>query len=507
MTALVIVVVIATAVISRLGGKKAEDETNKLTRVSTIALKDYQANLGYVSANGTVESLEQADLRSQANGPVSRVYAKVGDTVSQNSIILTVENRDQAASLQSAQAVLKSQEARLDELKRGARTEEIAIAENRVSSAQQTLEDTKRQQDVSVKNAQASLFNTSLQAIPASGNVSKATIAITGTYTGDKEGVYLLRIYNSGGGPRFYISGLETADGAVKTTGPEQMGRLGLYVQFSTTSVFGDDAWTIEVPNKQSASYTQVKNAYDASIQGRTSAINAAENQLSAAKRDLELKLAGATNEQIRGQQASVDQARASVAAASAQYDKTIIRTPIAGTISTVSVKYGELLTPGQAVASVVSKGGMQVKAFLSEVDIEFITQDAEVVIGEKVKGKVSRWSPSVNPVTKTAEVQIIVLDSDKSGLTVGQNANVKISTAPSGEVVGGYKLPVQSVRITQNGAFVFVVNNDSVLEEKQVEVGQVTGETVEIKNGLSSSMVIVSTVYELKAGQKVTVQ
>ncbi len=507
MTALVVIVVLATAVFSRIGGKKEENQAQTLTRVSTISLKDYQANLGFVSASGTVESLEQADLRSQANGPVSRVYAKVGDAVRENSIILTIENRDQAASLASAQAILKSQEARLDELKRGARTEEIAVAETRVKSAQQTLEDTKKQQDVAVKNAQSALFNTGLQAIPSSGNVSKSAITITGTYSGEKEGTYLIRVYNSGTGPRFFASGIENADGMVRTNAPEPLGKLGLSLQFNSTNVYGDDTWTIDVPNKQSASYTQVKNAYDSAVQGRVSAVNAAQSQLDSAKRDLELRLAGASNEQIRAQQASVDQARASVAAAASQYDKTIVRTPIAGTIANVTVKYGELLTPGQAVASVVSKGGMQIKAFISEADIEYITQDAEVTINENVKGKVSRWSPSVNPVTKTAEVQIVVIDPEKSGLTVGQNANIKIATAPSGETVGGFKLPVQSVQITQNGAYVFVVNSENILEEKKVEIGAVTGETVEVKSGLNSNMTIVSTVYELKAGQKVSVQ
>ena len=90
----------------------------------------------------------------------------------------------------------------------------------------------------------------------------------------------------------------------------------------------------------------------------------------------------------------------------------------------------------------------------------------------------------------------------------MGQNASVKIagkqSTSGEGPV---FLLPLQSVKLFPGGASVFTVKDDSTLEEKSVTLGNISGETVEVTKGLTPEMKIVSTVYELKAGQKVSVE
>lgn len=507
MGAIIAIVVLITAVVSRLGGPKADTaETTQETRIGVIALKDYQQDLGFVSASGSVEALDQAEIRSQVSAPVSRVNVSVGTQVGAGQVLITADNRDIAAQLAQAQAGLKSQEARLDELRKGLRNEELALAQSQLNQAKQALEDTKQQSDLAIKNAQLNLFNSGLQAIPNPTNVTKPTVTITGTYTGTQMGSYIIRTYNSGGGARFFASGLENADGPIVTTAPEKLGKLGLFIQFSTTSVVTDDFWTVSVPNTSSPTYTMNKSAYDSALQNRTNAINAAQSALDAAQKGYDLKIAGASDEQIRIQQAAVDQARASVQAASAQYDKTIIRSPISGTVSAITVKYGELLSPGVSVATVVSQGGLQVKTYVSESDRQLLADDAEADLGNGVVGKVVRMSPSVDQATKGVEVQIAVIDPSKSGLTVGQNAQVKIKTKTGGANTVGFRLPIQAVNISQNGAAVFLVK-DGVLEEHKVEIGAVAGEQVEIRSGLTSDMTIASTVYELKNGQKVVVQ
>ena len=60
-------------------------------------------------------------------------------------------------------------------------------------------------------------------------------------------------------------------------------------------------------------------------------------------------------------------------------------------------------------------------------------------------------------------------------------------------------------MRIASDGAFVYLVENGA-LSERPVQLGAVSGEFVEVKSGISADMSIVSPVYELKVGEKVSV-
>ena len=509
MGALVVAVILFTAVFSRFSGKSASTNTvQPLSKVVLASVKDFMKDRGAISANGSVESLEQAELKSQASGPVTRIYSQIGTKVSAGQTLVSLQNADVSAQLAQAQAGLKAQEAKLSEMRTGARTEQVNIIQAKVDALAQGLEDTKKQQDVLVDNALSSMLNAGLAAIPdTSNNINAGNPTITGLYTGKEKGEYKLTLYMGGNGLHFQVTGLESASGLVSTY-PVEMGSKGLFIQFPSVNMPTDNVWSISLPNTQSAGYSAANNAYNLAVESRNTAVNGAKNALNAAQKELDLTLAGATNQQIQAQEAAVEQAQASVRAIAAQLDKTIIRSPINGTVSVIAVKYGELVTPGQLVASVVNKGGLQVKAYLSDYDMPYVEVGAEAQINDSITGKVVRVSPSIDPRTKNIEVNVAVDSPEASGLVVGQNASVKITAKQSSSGEGPvFLLPLQSVKIVPGGASIFVVNADSVLEEKAVTLGNVSGETVTVTKGLTPEMKIVSTVYELKAGQKVSVE
>ncbi|MCK9578397.1 efflux RND transporter periplasmic adaptor subunit [bacterium] len=303
----------------------------------------------------------------------------------------------------------------------------------------------------------------------------------------------------------FQTSGLEDTTGLVNTVA-QPLGKKGLFIQFPTNQIATGN-WTVNIPNTQAASYNANKNAYEAAIQARQSAIDAAKSAVETAQATLDLKNAGATNEQIKTQEAAVEQAQASVDAINAQLQKTVITAPISGTVSAISVKYGELITAGQSVVSIVNKSGLQIKAYISGSDLESIEEGANVDISENVKGIVNKISPSVDSKTKSAELNILVIDPEKSELIVGQNVSVKIETKESANGKNTYSLPLQAVGISSDYSYVYIVDSNSNLEEVKVTTGAINGENIEILNGLTSDMKIVSTVYEFKKGQKVVAQ
>lgn len=508
MGALALVVVFVAAAGAQVARRNAKiaAEVDTTPRVSTIAAKDYSKDTATVSGSGSVESVQQAELSSQVSSTVDKINTSIGSQVKAGQVLVTLKGSDAAAQVAQAQAVLQSQQARLDELKAGSRTEEINITETQLKAAQQALLDTQRQQDIVVSNAYKNLMSTGLSAEGALANVGSAQVIVTGTYNGAVQGQYSLVAYMTGSTPRFHVNGLEVADVEAAPT-PKPLGKGGLFIQVTGTPQ-GNDSWTISVPNIKSSSYTANKAVYDASLQGRDTALNAAKSQVATLQSQLALKLAGATSEQIRAQEAAVAQARANVALASSQYEKTIIRAPIDGAIAALPVKYGELVSPGQVIVSLVNQGGLLVKAFVSESDITRIAVGAQVQITETVIGTVARISPSVGAQNKTVQVDILVQDPSRSGLISGQNVTVKIATVGASQAPANtFLLPLQAVKITVNGSFVFTVSQDGILKQIAVTTANTQGEFVEVISGVNSDMQLVSPVYELQDGEKVIVQ
>lgn len=503
----IILAVIAIGILTRLGSSGAKDENTKsnLARVTLLPVDDLTSNSGNASANGTVESLEQVELRSQFGGPVVRINTALGRRVSRGQILVSLQNADLYAQAAQAAAGLKAQEARLAEMRKGLRTEELDLLETAVTAARDGYENTKRQQDVLVQNAYRAMLSTGLAAFANPGNTGGAVVTITGAYNGTVEGEYRIKIYDSGIGLQFQYSGLETGDGLVSTN-PQPLGNRGLYIQFSTKVIPLQDGWSVQIPNTQSVYYVSNYSMYQTALAGRESAVSGAKNALAAAEAQLALRRAGATNEQLLAQEAAVESARASVQLVSAQIEKTVARAPISGTVASLPVKFGELVSPGQVMAMIVNATGVKVKAYFSSSDLPRLKPGSAAIIDEKIPGSILAVSPSIDPVNKTIEVAIAINNNKTTPLISGQSVHVVVP-GNGAQQSQTYVVPVQAIRITQDGSSVFVVNAESQLEERSVTVGVTLGEMVEVTKGLEPGMKIVGTVYELSPGQKVEVQ
>src|SRR6266404_5844886 len=200
-----------------------------------------------VLATGQVVSSTDLSLSFKTSGVVQQVKVKEGDKVRAGDYLAALTQADQAASLTSARGALAQAEANYQKVLAGASSQEITVAQVTLDNAKSNLASTQQQQDTAVKNAYSALLNTSFQALAQSGNVGSATVTLTGSYTGQQQGMYLVTIYNSGTGQKFQTTGLENSSGDVKSS-PVALGNLGLYIQFSG-SVYNGDSWTVAIPN------------------------------------------------------------------------------------------------------------------------------------------------------------------------------------------------------------------------------------------------------------------
>lgn len=96
-----------------------------------------------LAASGTVEATE-ADLGFQLPGRVAEIHVREGDAVSGGQELARLDTRELEASLDAARAQVEAARARLDELERGARPEELARARAAVRSARQRAEEARR---------------------------------------------------------------------------------------------------------------------------------------------------------------------------------------------------------------------------------------------------------------------------------------------------------------------------------------------------------------------------
>lgn len=97
-----------------------------------------------LAASGSVEATD-ADLGFQIPGRVLEVLVAEGTAVQGGAELARLDARELDAALQSAQAQLTAAEARLAELTRGARPQELAAAEAALRSANQRAEEAVRE--------------------------------------------------------------------------------------------------------------------------------------------------------------------------------------------------------------------------------------------------------------------------------------------------------------------------------------------------------------------------
>ena len=109
-----------------------------------IAIAERKDLIQEVNITGRVVAAQHVDLAFEKSGRVAWVGAGVSDTVYVGETLIQLENANEKAQLDQAQASLKIQQANLNELLRGSRDEEIEIQKIKVANAKLSLKEAKQ---------------------------------------------------------------------------------------------------------------------------------------------------------------------------------------------------------------------------------------------------------------------------------------------------------------------------------------------------------------------------
>src|SRR6185503_11973621 len=121
----------------------------------------------------------------------------------------------------------------------------------------------------------------------------------------------------------------------------------------------------------------------------------------------------------------------------------------------------------------------------------------------ETVQGTLTFWDNVVDPSTDTIKLKATMSNKDHR-LWPGQFARVtlELSTLANATVI-----PQQALQIGQDGAFVFVVDDRSIVEQRSVTAGQHVGDNVVIQKGLEpGERVVTEGQLRLEQGTRVQV-
>ena len=240
-------------------------------------------------------------------------------------------------------------------------------------------------------------------------------------------------------------------------------------------------------------------NATIASLQGAQTALQNAQLGVTKAK----INATSSTQSVARAQ---LLQARGALRAAQARYDKTIIRSPISGSVNALYAKAGSFANPGTPVALIANNNGLEVDTSVTEADSVNVSIGDEVKINDTATGTIIAKADALDPTTGKVSVKISLAPAD----TIVNGSTVRVTfTAhpPMNTKSATYAVPLTALKMGVQNAAVFTLSSSSQLVAHTVTLGQVVGDAVMVTAGITPDMHIVTDARGLKEGEAVTVK
>lgn len=187
---------------------------------------------------------------------------------------------------------------------------------------------------------------------------------------------------------------------------------------------------------------------------------------------------------------AQLDTAQANRDVAQLQVDFAIIRAPEAGMISARNVQPGQMVGNGELLR-LIRGGRLEWRAELDEADLVRVATGATVVLdgmdGSHVSGRVRQIAPGIDTARRTGTVYV---DVPRPGaLRAGAFAQGRIVLGEGTALT----VPAEAVVRRDGRAYVFLVDQDTRVRERLVDLGVDVGPDVEIRSGLEARDAVVA--------------
>ena len=510
------VLVLAGAVVTvsylKSSGVTVTEDVVPADRAVTLAsVGELSQSTSPLPLQGTVISRSEANIKAEASGKLAGVYKKLGDHVSAGEVIAAFDNSGERAGVLAAQgtydaakagqgsAALSSNTAAIGSGSAGLSLESAKTsAVNAINSAYVTLDDAVRvKSDGAFRNPQ-----TRDPQFIVSTSDSKLSIALPQ----ERASIEAM------------LKAREATNRTLSTDSDLIAAFLGIESDLQTTKNFLDElalAYSRAIPDNTATQvviegFKATNGLARTQISGALSAIGNARSALNAS---IAGSLVAANNltQSSQGNSAAADAnvkvALGALNAAQARLDKTIIRSPISGTVNSLTVETGDYVSPFGDIAVVSNNGALEVVAYASDEDAKVLKVGSKVIMNDNISGVITRIASALDPKTKKIEVRIGIT-GDASALINGQTVRIAAarSVATPGKKATVLQIPLSALKITPAGSVVFTVSTSSTLIAHPVKEGTLLGDQIIIQEGLTPDMIIVIDARGLKDGAAVTV-
>jgi multidrug efflux pump subunit AcrA (membrane-fusion protein) len=482
----ILVLLICVVIFMRLGGtKEGGDETTTAVprSVMVATVRDLRTS-GQFSVVGTVRAVSEAKLETEAAGRITQVTVGVGDTVSAGTILASIENRSEQAALLQAEGAYESALA-------ASRGNEVTLDEAKVA-AQNAYRETFTRADTVVRIVIDQYYS----------NPEGAISGLRLSGTGNVQEFLAIRD-DIGSQLRAWSESIRTQLGST----PEDELLNEAEATLITISDLAARIALILSDKKKNTFLTDVeREIQQAEIAGVRSTLDSALASLSNARRSYEQAQIGGGNTQSQSS-ALLKSALGTLRSAQANYEKTVVRTPIRGVVNALYIRAGEYVQQGQPAAIVANNGSLEIATALGEKDIDGVNVGDTVIIGQGTTGTITRVAPAVDPVTGKSEVLISI--DDTGALKNGSTVTVSFSRTSEGNEVAQDSpmlIPLAALKFLAQGPVAFSVDENGTLVARPVVVGSVSGNAVLVTEGLDVDSRIVTDARGLTEGDLVTV-
>lgn len=186
----------------------------------------------------------------------------------------------------------------------------------------------------------------------------------------------------------------------------------------------------------------------------------------------------------------------------------TRIKAPWTGVISERLAEPGDVLPIHTHFMTLIDTSNLIVKIALSELYLSKINQGDPISLvidalgPQSWTGNVLRIYPKIDPETRKGIIEVS-LSPVPEGAKPGQLTRVSIITPEENVLV----IPISSIRYDQQGAYVFIVTSEDIIERKNIVLGKKYPLYIEVLEGLKEGENVISKgLFGLRNGKKVKV-
>lgn len=196
-----------------------------------------------------------------------------------------------------------------------------------------------------------------------------------------------------------------------------------------------------------------------------------------------------------------LEQAKANEAIARKNLNDGNLYAPQSGVISRRFVEPGSNVVTGSAVYQIIDISSIKVKTAIPENEISTINRGIQCNVkiaalnDENFQGTVIEKGVSANPISHTYDVKIKI-DNSSGKIMPGMVCKAYLNSFGNNEK--HIVVPLKSIQVDHTGKrFVWVKSKDNKAQYKEVTMGKLYGNNVEIMNGLNEGAEIITEGYQ----------